>query len=325
MKSESLEMSPEFRVEPADYQADFKDLRAVREPVFVVEQNVPIELEWDDLDPRCHHVIARDAQHNPIGTGRLTPERKIGRLAVLREWRGKGVGDALLQALIDQARRFAWPQVSLHAQVDAIGFYKKWGFVEYGEQFDEAGIRHQSMKLALPPLDGASHPGIPARAPSVRPMDFADLQTALAATVQIIDQARRDLWVYSRGLEHALYAQPPVVDAFKRFGTSRRGGVAKILVQDPLLVRAQPHLLLALAQRLPTAMEFRVPVDPEDLQYPSAFIANDRDGYLFRVLDGRFDGDWSPALPSRNRQLTEGFDRVWQRCRPATEFRALEI
>lgn len=325
MSRENTDLSPDFRVEPADYHADFKDLRAVREPVFVVEQNVPLELEWDELDPRCHHVIARDAEHKPIGTGRLTPERKIGRLAVLREWRGKGVGDALLQALIDQARRFAWPEVSLHAQVDAVGFYRKWGFEEYGEQFDEAGIRHQSMKLSLPPLDGASHPGIPARGPSVRAMDFDNLQMAMAATVQLVDQARRHLWVYSRGLEHTLYAQPAVVDAFKRFGTSRRGGVAKILVQDPLLVRAEPHLLLALGHRLPTALEFRTPIDPEDLQYPSAFIANDRDGYLFRVLDRRFEGDWSPALPSRNRQLTEGFERVWQRCRPCNEFRALGI
>jgi predicted GNAT family N-acyltransferase len=320
-----LDLSPDFRVEPADYHADFKDLRAVREPVFVVEQNVPLELEWDDLDPLCHHVIARDAEHRPIGTGRLTPEHKIGRLAVLKEWRGRGVGDALLQALIDQARRFAWPEVSLHAQVDAVGFYEKWGFVPYGERFDEAGIRHQSMKLSLPPLEGSRHPGMAPRGPSVKPMDFDNQATALAATVQLIDQARRHLVVYTRGLEHSLYAQAAVVEAFKRFGTSRRGGVARIIVQDPLLPRAMPHPLLALAQRLSTALEFRTPVDPEDLQYPSAFLANDHDGYLFRMLDGRFEGDWSPALPARNRQLTEGFDRVWQRCRPCTEFRALGI
>ncbi|MGH8029452.1 MAG: GNAT family N-acetyltransferase, partial [Arenimonas sp.] len=282
MSPESVDLSSEFHVEPANYESDFKDLRAVREPVFVIEQNVPIELEWDALDPHCHHVIARDVERKPVGTGRLTPEHKIGRLAVLREWRGRGVGDALLQALIDQARRLGWPEVALHAQVDAIGFYLKWGFEPYGDEFYEAGIRHQSMKLSLPVMDTTRHPGIPARGPSVRPMDFENLQTALAATVQLIDQARRHLWIYSRGLEHSLYGQPAVVDAFKRFGTSRRGGIAKILVQDPLLVRAQPHLLLALGQRLPTALEFRTPVDPEDLQYPSAFVANDRDGYLFR-------------------------------------------
>jgi predicted GNAT family N-acyltransferase len=317
------ELTHEFRVEPADYLADIKDLRAVREPVFVVEQNVPIDMEWDHLDPTSYHVLARDQEHRAIGTGRLTPEHKIGRLAVLREWRGRGVGDALLQALIDEARRRAWQEVSLHAQCDAIGFYDKWGFVPYGDEFMEAGIRHQSMKLALEPMDASSHAGIPPRGPSVKPMDIDTVGETIAATIQLVDAARRHLVVYTRGLEAAVYGQPAVVEAFKRFGTSGRGGTAQILIQDPLLVRSHP--LMALAQRLPSALDFRTPVDPEDLRYPSAFVATDRDGYLFRVLDGRYEGEWSPALPARNRQLLEGFDRVWQRCRPCSEFRALGI
>jgi predicted GNAT family N-acyltransferase len=318
-------MTPEFHVQPADYQADFKDLRAVREPVFVLEQNVPIELEWDELDPRCHHVLARDNDHRPIGTGRLTPERKIGRLAVLKEWRGRGVGDALLQALIDQARHLGWDEVSLHAQVDAIGFYEKWGFEPYGEQFEEAGIRHQSMKLSLPAFDIGPRAGAAPRGESIKSMDVENLEAVITATCELVSQARRELWIYTRGLEHAVYAQSLVVAAFKQFAISGRGGVAQMIVQDPLVVRAQPHPLLALSQRVPSAFQFRTPVDPEDLQYPSAFVANDRDGYLFRLLDSRYEGDWSPSLPARNRQLVEGFDRVWQRCRPVTEFRALEI
>ena len=96
---------------------------------------MPLELEWDDLDPRSHHVLARDRDGHPIGTGRLTPEHKIGRMAVLPAWRGKGVGEGLLLALIEKARQLAWPEVSLHAQVDAIGFYAKFGFQAYGERF----------------------------------------------------------------------------------------------------------------------------------------------------------------------------------------------
>ena len=141
----------------------------------------------------------------------------------------------------------------------------------------------------------------------------------------MIVQARRQLWIYSRDLEHGLYAQAEIVAALKQFAISGRGGIAHILVQYPEAARSQPHPLLALAQRLPSAFEFRTPVDPVDLQYPSAFVANDSDGYLFRVLGSRLEGDWSPALPARNRQLVEGFDRVWQRCRPCAEFRALGI
>ena len=317
------DLTHEFRVEPADYLADFKDLRTVREPVFVVEQNVPLDMEWDELDPTSYHVLARDEEHRAIGTGRLTREHKIGRLAVLKAWRGRGVGDALLLALIDQARRNEWPEVSLHAQVDAIGFYRKHGFEAYGDEFMEAGIRHQSMKKALSPMDLGSHAGIPPRGPSVKPMDIDTVGETIAATVQLIDGARRHMVVYTRGLELGLYGQAAVVDAFKRFGTSGRGASAQILIQDPLLVRSHP--LMALAQRLPSALQFRTPVDPEDMRYPSAFVATDRDGYLFRVLDSRYEGEWSPTWPSRNRQLLEGFDRVWQRCRPCSEFRALGI
>ncbi len=314
---------PDFRVEPADYHADLDDLRAIREPVFVVEQNVPIELEWDELDPLCHHVIARDNAHRPIGTGRLTPEHKIGRMAVLPAWRGKGVGDALLSALIEQARDLGWSEVKLNAQVSAVGFYEKFGFAAFGDDYEEAGIQHRSMALTLAPKTPAGRPPAIARGPSQRAIEFDHADPAIAATERLILEARRELVVYTRDLEHALYARPAIVEAFKQFAIAGRGGVARILVQDPVLAQRQPHPLLALAQRLPTAFQFRTPVDPEDLQYASVYLASDHDGYLFRLLGSRFEGDWSPALPARNRQLLDHFNRVWERCRPCTEFRAL--
>lgn len=138
-----------FEVRAADYTADLPLLRLVRETVFVTEQQVPLELEWDAIDPDCWHVLALDGQGNAIGTGRLTPQHTIGRMAVLPAWRGRGVGDALLQRLIGLAIAMNWPEVSLHAQLSAIGFYRKHGFSPYGPEYLEAGIRHQSMRLDL--------------------------------------------------------------------------------------------------------------------------------------------------------------------------------
>lgn len=114
----------DFRVEPADYHADFDDLRAIREAVFVTERNISEEVEFDIVDPDCHHFIARDNQHQAIGTGRLAPDHKIGRMAVLGTWRGKGVGKALLLALIDKARKLGWAEVTLNAQTTLSGFYE---------------------------------------------------------------------------------------------------------------------------------------------------------------------------------------------------------
>lgn len=138
-----------FRVVAADYGRDIDALRAVREPVFVQEQQVPIELEWDELDPLSRHVLAFDFDGRPVGTGRLTPEGKIGRMAVVADWRGRGVGAALLERLVEIARGLGYRAVELHAQVDAIGFYERYGFAAYGEEFVEAGIRHRHMCLEL--------------------------------------------------------------------------------------------------------------------------------------------------------------------------------
>jgi len=311
----------DFRVEPADYQIDFKDLRAVREPVFVIEQNVPIEEEWDAMDPVCHHVIARDINNAPIGTGRLTPEHKIGRMAVLKQWRGKEVGAALLQALIDKARELGLQEVSLNSQVSAIGFYEKFGFVSFGDEFEEAGIMHRKMKLSIEPF--TQRPA--GMSMAARMQDFDTSAQLQEACREVIVGAKRGLWIYTRDLEHSLYANPAILEALKQFGIESRGGVARILVQDTSAARSQPHALLGLSQRLSSVFQFRTPIDPEDLQYPSAFIANDRDGYCFRLLDGRYEGDWSPSLPARSKQLIEHFNRVWERSRPCTEFRALGL
>jgi predicted GNAT family N-acyltransferase len=319
----SLLPNVDFRVEPADYAADFKDLRSIREPVFVVEQQVPIEEEWDALDPQCQHVIARDAAHRAIGTGRLTPERKIGRMAVLRDWRGRGVGEAVLLALVDRARALGWDAVSLNAQVGALGFYEKFGFLPYGERFEEAGIQHQAMRLLLEPLAPAPRPVARARAASVAAEDIEGVEATLKAVRTLANGARRELLVYTRDLEPAVYADPGVLDALKAFAVSGRGGSMRILLQDPAAAQRQPHALLGLAQRLPSMIALRTPQDPEELQYPSVYVANDADGYLFRLLGSRHEGDWSPSLPGRSRQLAEQFQRSWERARPCTELRNL--
>ena len=318
-------INAEFRVEPADYTADFKDLRQIRETVFILEQKVPEEEEWDALDPKCRHVVARDAGNHPIGTGRLTPDGKIGRMAVLPEWRGRGVGDALLRVLLEQARAAGWTEVSLHAQVQAIGFYSRHGFEPYGERFMEAGIEHQSMRLALSPLSAPERPAGRPRGPSVPAADLEGPGDVSDASLALVQAARREIVIFSRDLEPAIFGQPAMVDAFRQFAIAGRGGIVRVLLLEPGAVQGQGHPLLLLAQRLSSVFQFRAPTDDVDLQYPSAYLANDVDGFLFRTLGSRWEGDWSPSHPARCRQLLEHFGRVWERSRPCTEFRALGI
>jgi len=123
--------------------------RPVREKVFVEEQKVPLDLEWDEWDELSEHALALDPEGSPIGTARLLPDGRIGRMAVLKEWRLKGVGGALLSALIDRARVRRMQCSVLHAQTHAAGFYRRFGFIERGEEFLEAGIPHVEMALDL--------------------------------------------------------------------------------------------------------------------------------------------------------------------------------
>ena len=133
-----------FAVRVADWNADRAALRTVREQVFVREQGVPIEMEWDESDSMCQHVVAEAAGY-AIGTGRLLQHQHIGRMAVLAPWRGRGVGSALLEALLQLARGHGIRRVRLNAQTRAVPFYRKHGFVVEGEEFVEAGIPHCHM------------------------------------------------------------------------------------------------------------------------------------------------------------------------------------
>jgi predicted GNAT family N-acyltransferase len=140
---------PSFTVRPATWRDDQAALQSVRIPVFVVEQKVDAREEFDAVDPVCQHILAVDETGKAIGTGRIDRRGKIGRMAVLPEWRKHGVGRAILLKSIELARAQGLDRVHLHAQVSALGFYRREGFQEHGERFFEAGIEHQAMDLRL--------------------------------------------------------------------------------------------------------------------------------------------------------------------------------
>lgn len=124
-------------------------LRAVREAVFMREQGVSAELEWDGLDESSHHVLALSNTGQAIGCGRVLPNAHIGRIAVMPEWRGKKVGTAILEGLLAYAASKHYPEVDVDAQVQALAFYQRFGFVEEGEVFMDANIPHRKMRLKL--------------------------------------------------------------------------------------------------------------------------------------------------------------------------------
>lgn len=144
------ELSQPAQVITTTYQARQEDIMYVRRVVFIEEQSVPPELEIDGRDHRCLHALAL-VGGRPVGTGRIDLEDhgKVGRVAVLSEYRGQGIGTRLMAALVQVAKLHRLSSIWFHAQESAIPFYEKLGYSLVGESFLEAGILHRTMRRTL--------------------------------------------------------------------------------------------------------------------------------------------------------------------------------
>ena len=136
-------------IEICDWRVEEAGIRHVRHTVFTLEQGIDSALDFDGRDADCVHALARDDERNAVGTARLQPEGKIGRIAVLPAHRSRGLGRALTRALIGAAEARGLDEVYLHSQVRVAGFYAGMGFRTQGEPFMEAGIEHIKMALSL--------------------------------------------------------------------------------------------------------------------------------------------------------------------------------
>ncbi len=142
-------MNGSFTIARVVWSSGAAHLLAVRHPVFVEEQGVAADREVDGFDPVSLHFLACDGSGCPVGTARLLPDGRIGRVAVLKERRGLGVGRALVVAAIAAARERGDRSVCLHAQSHSLTFYEALGFIAHGDEFEEEGILHREMLLSL--------------------------------------------------------------------------------------------------------------------------------------------------------------------------------
>ncbi|PWV83120.1 GNAT family N-acetyltransferase [Halomonas sp. A11-A] len=137
-----------LEIREGSWEALGAEATEIRRMVFIEEQRVPLEEEWDGRDPECRHFLAL-LEGLPVGTARLLPDAHIGRVAVLARARGSGIGAALMAAAIEAARRDGHPAVELAAQTHALAFYARLGFTPFGDEFLDAGILHRNMRLPL--------------------------------------------------------------------------------------------------------------------------------------------------------------------------------
>lgn len=141
-------MTNTVEIRRVDWNDAADALKNIRQRVFVEEQHVPEDLEWDGLDAVSVHFLAR-VDSAPAATARLTPAGQIGRMAVLPPFRHRGLASGLLLAVLAEARVRGFKRVFLHAQVPVVDFYRRHGFIAEGEVFLDAGIEHRTMSLIL--------------------------------------------------------------------------------------------------------------------------------------------------------------------------------
>ena len=138
-----------WRIVIGDWESCREEAQRLRIEVFVIEQGVPIELEWDESDAVSLHALVFDVNNHAVATGRLLPDGHLGRFAVEKSFRKRGIGRFLLTSLIDEAIKLDHTELVLHAQVSAEKFYAQHGFASQGAEFMEAGIPHKLMRLQL--------------------------------------------------------------------------------------------------------------------------------------------------------------------------------
>ena len=136
-----------LNIQQADWAVVEQEARRIRTAVFIEEQSIAVEDEWDDQDAIALHFIVYDAQQQAIATARLLSNHSVGRVAVLKAYRGHGIGRILMQQIIAQAKIEQRPRLKLSAQVHAIHFYESLGFTVQGSEYLDCGIPHVDMTM----------------------------------------------------------------------------------------------------------------------------------------------------------------------------------
>lgn len=308
----STETRPELELRLADWNSDRETLRALREQVFIIEQQVPREIEWDGRDEDALHVLGT-LDGAPIACGRLLPEGKIGRMAVLASHRGHGYGAAVLQALVEAARDRGMTEVYLHAQQHAADFYRRAGFEREGEPFEEAGIAHIAMRLRLQPTLGKDYTG-----GIDYPHPFAEWAAALTA------DASREICILSPNLDHPAFDNRELADALSALARRSRQSRVRILVSDYRPIIQRGHRLLALARRLPSSVLLQQLNEHPDWK-GETLVIKDRSGVLCKPAEADKAAFYEPDSRARAERYLDLFNELWRHSAQHIEFRSVPL
>lgn len=315
-----------------------QELHAIRHAVFVEEQSVSAEEEFDGQDEHCLHFLAVNQAGVALGCARLQANGKVERMAVLENSRHLGIGRKLLTSVIESATTSGLTDLYLHAQLHAEPFYRRMGFLPQGETFVEANIDHVRMTLALAiPFARTIAPRATAT-PSTRPeqptaaanttdlgqTSFNGREEALAALALYVTKPRRTLYLYSQHLDNSLFDNSDVIAGLSAFVRAAPPNQLKVLIHSSELAVARGHRLVELARRLESKVEIRLV--PNDMASEErTFLCWDNKGFWLLPDYSNYSGQTNDADPVLASRLAGEFERTWQRSLSDPELRLLGL
>jgi predicted GNAT family N-acyltransferase len=320
-----------------------KQLQSVRETVFIQEQGVPRELEWDGEDEDASHFLAVNEAGQAIGCARLLATGQIGRMAVIADQRSHGIGNRLLAATLEQAKQQRLHKVFLHAQVQVTDFYRKAGFLPSGVEFLEAGIPHLAMDMELPipfEMPALEEPGFEATGAVAKPAIHSQESSAqpekaelkhlqgenecLAGLVRGLQKPVRAVQIYSQFLDHALFDQLAVVDELSRFVRSGPPVQLQVLIHSNQLIISRGHRLLELARRMDNKIQIRRVPEELALDLQTSVVWDQR-GYWLMPDFREYEAVTNLYDPVQASRLGERFDYLWNKGIEDSELRVLRL
>ncbi len=313
-------------------------LRKIRGEVFIEEQNVPQELEWDEQDAVSTHFLAVNELGQYIGCARLTPQAQIGRMAVLKPHRGSGIGALLLEAAVATAQADGLSRVFLHAQSYAETFYRKGGFIPFGSPFTEAGIEHIAMEMMLPLAFDSNleevarservlnNPPPPAlrTSPESQPRTLSGLASCSDAMLDLVAFARRRLLIMSPYLDHELFDRAELIERISHLARSAPRVDIQVLILSSKLIVDRGHQMLDLARRLDEKIAIRRLAE-RPTSDTSTFVCADLSGYWLLPNFEEYDGVCDLGNPVTTQRLIETFNIAWRRSQEDSELRLLRL
>lgn len=314
-----------INTEQTNWDTAAKTLSHIRHQVFVKEQGVPEALELDEQDADALHWIAWGPRDKALGVARLVGN-KIGRMAVLEPYRNKGVGSALLRAIINYAVHNGLDSLVLDAQKQAVSFYSDNGFTPTGEEFMDAGIPHIPMSMNLARFIHRrvepAPPDINEEARKHQRLDSVIEFTSSALT--IARESDRTLRIFSERLYPEIYDQEDFCHAVFKLATRHPNAKVQLLVRDSTWLAHNFHRLVETYHRLLSHIEMRR-LNPERHTLHTEFLVGDNEKVMYMQDPDRCRGYYCEYAPVEAKRLTLDFDSLWESSLPDPEVRRLYI